>query len=72
MDYGVPGGVGELTNLCNIIGNDFVLNLSTRPGDFGLALRRPRDDIIIEEHHIARHGLASVETICPISGGVDN
>jgi hypothetical protein len=60
------------TSFCNTIGNGSILSLSTRSEDGGLALGRPRDEIVVEEHYIARCGLASVRTTRSISVGVDN
>lgn len=60
-----PGGFGHA------IGHDVVLNFGARPGDGILPLGRPGNQIVTEEHRIARGGLASVGATSLLRIGVD-
>jgi len=65
----------ELTQprgLSNTIGHCAVLSFSTGSGDCILTLGGPGDEIITEEHSVARGGLARVWATSPISVSVDH
>jgi hypothetical protein len=54
-----PGG------LSHTIGDGTVLGFSTGAGDDNLSLGRPGDQVVLEEHGIARHGAMSVRAASP-------
>jgi hypothetical protein len=60
-----PGG------LSHTIGNDTVLSFGARAGDDSLPLGRPGDQVVPEEHDIARRGAMSVRAASPVGVGVD-
>jgi hypothetical protein len=60
------------TRLCHAIGHDVVLYLSARMRDDVLTLRGPGDEVVTQEHRIARSGPASVGTTGPVSFCVDD
>jgi hypothetical protein len=60
------------THLCHAVGHGAVLRLSARTGDDVLTLQRSGDEVVTQEHRVARSGLASVETIGPVSISVDD
>jgi hypothetical protein len=57
--------------LSHAVGHNVVLGLGTGAGDDRLALGRPRDEVVPEEHGIARGGPARVRTACSIDISVD-
>jgi hypothetical protein len=59
------------TRLRNSIGDNAILGLSTRSRDSMLTLRRPGDQIVTQEHAVARRRATSVGTTSPISIRVD-
>jgi hypothetical protein len=60
------------TRLCHAVGHDAVHRLSARMGDDVLTLRGPGDEVVAQEHCVARSGPASVETTGPVSISVDD
>ena len=59
----------ELAQPCsfyNSISHSVILSFSTRPRDGVLTLGGPGDEVITEEHSIARGGLACIRTAGPI------
>jgi len=65
----------ELTQprgLNNTVGHCAVLSFSTGSGGCILTLGGPGDEIITEEHSVARGGLARVRATSPISVSVDH
>jgi hypothetical protein len=60
------------TCLCHNVGHVTVLHLRARTGDDVLTLRGPGDEIVTQEHRIARSGSVSVGTTDPISISVDD
>jgi hypothetical protein len=52
--------------------HDAVLWLSTQTGDDIMSLQGSGDEIVAQEHHVARSGPASVGTTDPISISVDD
>jgi hypothetical protein len=61
-----PGG------LSHTIGDGTVLGFGARAGDDSLPLGRPGDQVVPEEHGIARRGATSVWAASPVGVGVDN
>jgi hypothetical protein len=61
-----PGG------LSHTIGDGTVLGFDTRAGDDSLPLSRPGNQVVPEEHGIARCGAISVRAASPVSIGVDD
>ena len=59
-------------NFYNSIGDSSVLGLSTRTRNCSLALGGLGDEIVPEEHSVARGGLARIRTTSPISISVDH
>jgi hypothetical protein len=60
------------TRLCHTIGHGVVLCISARSGDDVLTLRGPGDEIVAQEHRVARSGPASVGTTGPVNISVDD
>jgi hypothetical protein len=61
-----PGG------LSHTIGDGTVLGFGARAGDDNLPLGRPGDQVVPEEHDIARCGVTSVRAGSPVGVGVDD
>jgi hypothetical protein len=61
-----PGG------LSHTISDDMVLGFNAGAGDNSPPLGRPRDQVVLEEHDIARRGATSVRAASPVGVGVDN
>jgi hypothetical protein len=61
-----PGG------LSHTIGDDTVLGFGAGVGDDSLPLGRPGDQVVPEEHGIARRGAMSVRTASLVDVGVDD
>jgi hypothetical protein len=61
-----PGG------LSHTIGDGTVLGFGTGAGDDSLPLGIPGDQVIPEEHGIARREATSVQTASPVGVGVDD
>jgi hypothetical protein len=61
-----PGG------LSHTIGDDTVLGFGARAGDDSLPLGRLGDQVVPEEHGIARRGATSVRAASPVGVGVDD
>jgi hypothetical protein len=61
-----PGG------LSHTIGDGMVLGFGTGEGDDSLPLGRPEDQVVPEEHDIARRGAMSVRAASPVGVGVDD
>jgi hypothetical protein len=61
----------EPNRLSHAVGHGAVLGLGAGAGDNRLALRRPGDEVVTEEHGIARGGPARVWTTRPVDIGVD-
>jgi hypothetical protein len=59
------------TRLSHAVGHGAVLRLSTRTRDDVLTLRGSGDEVVTQEHRVARSGLASVGTTSPVSISVD-
>jgi hypothetical protein len=64
--------LSQPASLSNTICHSPTLRLSTGLGHCRLMFRRPGDEIVPEEHRIARRGLARVGTSRPISICVDS
>jgi hypothetical protein len=60
------------SRLCHIIGHGAVLHLSAQLGDDVLTLRGLGDDVVAQEHRVARSGLESIGTIGLVSISVDD
>jgi hypothetical protein len=60
------------TRLCHAIGHGAILRLSARTGDDVLTLRGLGDEVVTQEHRIARSGPVSVGTTGPVSISVDD
>jgi hypothetical protein len=60
------------TRLCHAVGHGAVLRLSARAGDDILTLQRPGDEIVAQEHHVARSGIVGVGTTGPVNISVDD
>jgi hypothetical protein len=60
------------TGLCHAVGHGAVLCLSTRMRDDVLTLRGSGDEVVAQEHCVARSGMVSVGTIGPVSISVDD
>jgi hypothetical protein len=58
--------------LCHTVGHDTVLRLSARMGDDVLTFRGPGDEVVAQEHHVARSGPMSVGTTEPDNISVDD
>jgi hypothetical protein len=63
--------LAQPTRLRNSIGDSAILGLSTGSRDSRLTLRRPGDQIVTQEHTVARRGATSVGTTSPISIRID-
>jgi hypothetical protein len=61
----------EPGRLSHAVGHGSIIGLGAGAGDDRLALRRPGDEAIPEEHDIPRGGSACVGTACPLGIGVD-
>jgi hypothetical protein len=61
-----PGG------LRHTIGAGTVLGFGARVGDDSLPLGRPGDQVVPEEHDIARRGATNVQATSPVGVGVDD
>jgi hypothetical protein len=61
-----PGG------LSHTIGDDMVLDFGTGAGDDNLPLGGPGDQVVPEEHDIARRGATNVRAANPVGVGVDD
>jgi hypothetical protein len=62
----------EPTSFSHVIGHDTILNLSARAGDNVLMLRGPGDEVVIEEHIIARGGSTCIWATRPVRIRVDH
>jgi hypothetical protein len=60
------------THLCHTVGHGAVLHLSAQMGDDILTLRGPGDEVVAQEHRVARSGSVSVGTTDPVSISVDD
>jgi hypothetical protein len=58
--------------LCHAVGHNAVLRLRARAGDDVLTLRGLGDEVVTQEHRVARSGPTSVETTGPVSISVDD
>jgi hypothetical protein len=54
------------TGFSHVVGNGAILGLSAQAGDDVLALGGPGDEIVIEEHNIARGEPACIQATCPV------
>jgi hypothetical protein len=61
-----PGG------LSHTISDGMALGFNAGAGDNSPPLGRPRDQVVLEEHGIARRGATSVRAASPVGVGVDN
>ena len=61
----------EPSRLSHAVGHDAVLGLDAGAGDNRLALRRPGDEAVVEEHDVARGGPARVWIARPVDISVD-
>jgi hypothetical protein len=61
----------EPTSLSHAIGHDAILSLDARSGDDVLTLRGPGDEVVAEEHNIARGGSACIQATHPVRIRVD-
>jgi hypothetical protein len=61
----------EPNRLSHAVGHGAILGLGAGAGENRLALRRPGDEVVTEEHGIARGGPARVWITSPVSIGVD-
>jgi hypothetical protein len=61
----------EPSRLSHAVGHGAVLGLGAGAGDNRLALRRPGDEAVAEEHGVARGGPACVGAARPVGIGVD-
>jgi hypothetical protein len=59
-------------HLRHVVGHGTILHLNTRTRDNVLMLRGPGDKVVIQEHHVARSGPASVGTTNPVNVSVDD
>jgi hypothetical protein len=62
----------EPTSFSYVIGHVVILSLSTQAGDDVLALGGPRDEVVIEEHSIARGGSTCIRATRPVRICVDH
>jgi hypothetical protein len=60
------------TRLCHAVGHSAVFRLSARAGDDVLTLRGPGDEVVAQEHRVARSGPVSVRTTSLVSISVDD
>jgi hypothetical protein len=65
-------GVVNLYHICHVVNHDAVPRLSTRTGDDVLMVRGPGDEVVAQEHCVARSGPTSVGTTGPVSISVDD
>jgi hypothetical protein len=63
--------LAQPTRLRNSICDSAILGLSTGSRDGMLTLRRPGDQIVTQEHPVARRGATSVGTTSPVSIRID-
>jgi hypothetical protein len=63
--------LSETTRFNHVVGHNVILSLSAQSGDDVLALGGPGDEVVTEEHSIARGGLACIRTTCPVRICVD-
>jgi hypothetical protein len=63
--------LSETTRFNHVVGHNVILSLSAQSGDDVLALGGPGDEVVTEEHIIARGGLACIWTTCPVRICVD-
>jgi hypothetical protein len=61
----------EPTSFSNTVSHVTILSLGARSGDDNLALGGPRDEVIVEEHNIARGGLVCTRATRPVRIRVD-
>jgi CBS domain-containing protein len=59
-------------SLSHTIDDGMILGFGAGAGDDNLPLGRPGDQVVPEEHGIARHGVTSVRTASPVSVSVDD
>jgi hypothetical protein len=59
-------------HLHHVVGHDVVPHLSAQTGDDILMLRGPGDEVVAQEHRVARSGSTSVETTSLVSISVDD
>ena len=57
--------------LSHAVGHSVILSLGAGAGDDRLGLGQPGDEVVLEEHGIARGRLARVGTARPVGIGVD-
>jgi hypothetical protein len=61
----------EPTNFSHAVGHGTILSLGARSGDDILALGGTGDEVVAEEHSVARGGSACIWAICPVRIRVD-
>jgi hypothetical protein len=61
----------ELTSFSHVVGHDVIRNLGTRSGDDVLALEGLGDEVVIEEHSVARGGPTCIRATRPVRIHVD-
>jgi hypothetical protein len=59
------------TSLNHVVGHDAILSLDARSGDDVLVLRGLRDEVVTEEHTVARGGSTCIRATRPIHIRVD-
>jgi hypothetical protein len=64
--------LAQLGGLSHTVGDGMVLGFDTGVGDDSLPLGRPGDQVVPEEHDIARRGAMSVRVASPVDVGVDD
>jgi hypothetical protein len=62
----------KLKRLCHIVSHSAVLRLNARTRDDVLTLGGPGDDVVAQEHHVARSGPMSVRTTGSVNISVDD
>jgi hypothetical protein len=61
----------EPTSFGHAVGYDVILSLGAQSGDDVLALGGPRDEVVVEEHNIARGALTCIRATHPVHIRVD-
>jgi hypothetical protein len=61
----------EPTSFSHIVGHSVILSLGTRARDGVLVLGGPRDEVVTDEHNIARSGPVCIRATRPVRIQVD-
>lgn len=68
----LPKDLAASAHFSHTIGNNAVLSLSAGAGDHELTLGEPEDEVIPNEHGVARDGPPGVRATCLVNVGVDD